>query len=948
VKTNGRAVTVCAAVVLGLAGLYWTYGSDEPNPIPAVAEPRPLAVEAPPDPARALRGELTGQVVDGEGRPVAAADVDVIYAARPPLPASCAGLAEGCICDDLEATLALYDRAFEALGTATTNAEGRFTISGLPSAALEVRASDETNYARAIVQLSERATVELRLSTPMSGEVAATTEDDEDPVGVALISIVDGKVVDFERSQKERTTQLFAPTASIRGYLPGFAVGRPEPEADITLEEDDGGERDAWSVDLLRGHSLQGKLEVHGGPIADVPIWVKKRGRWGADCATTVTRADGTWSISGLSEGFYDLTARRGSQRTMLLLSTGVASADDAADASIALELFDEVRLHGRVVNERKEPIAAAQITLHWVPPQGTGSHVQLTSDQAGRFEHVGPAGAISLSAKAPGRVVDSAHKNFAPGDAEIELTLGPASVVSGVVVTTNGAVVPNAQIRGSVPHDRSAAVDARRWKPSIATSDAQGQFSLEASPGELELNVTARGFMPTLSSTRSPQTGLRLVMKAGAVLEGRTLTARGAPVAEAVVNAYCGNNTFASDESAEDGLFRIEGLPDADCLVGATLFAEETEGAAKLAASANIVVRNGRTPFLELRMEGTRGLKGRVLDDSGRPVGGVSVFAMRGDVNFYAHGQGGQFEARQWVEASREAMKDAWRTRLKAVITADDGSFTITELMPGKYTLVARKGSLREDCDAPVVVEPGNENVVLSLIRPHLLTALVVGPDGQPVASAEVGGKSWPSGKVALPITFTFNGTMTIGALGFVTAKKTVSLSVHADVELGTIQLERGRFLPVRLTDARSGAPLNGWMTLNGQTLQLGGLDAGVSVPLGSFTARVGALEHLETTVEVSTAQSAIAVALDPGATVTGTVRQPDGNPSHTGVVGLALPNGSMRYEWVRGEGVFAFKGVAAGSTRLYVHARPAHGPEKVVMVPAAGSVTVDLVTPP
>jgi len=119
--------------------------------------------------------------------------------------------------------------------------------------------------------------------------------------------------------------------------------------------------------------------------------------------------------------------------------------------------------------------------------------------------------------------------------------------------------------------------------------------------------------------------------------------------------------------------------------------------------------------------------ITGRVVDDSTAPVAGASVSL--------SPTGGNQLDRIR-----------AWRELLPILETSADGTFRRQHIAPGKYRLVCwAPGKQRHEPQAAVEVVDGDVVDLgdLALVQGHRLTGIVVGPDGEPLANANVRAKN-------------------------------------------------------------------------------------------------------------------------------------------------------------------------------------------------------------
>jgi protocatechuate 3,4-dioxygenase beta subunit len=272
--------------------------------------------------------------------------------------------------------------------------------------------------------------------------------------------------------------------------------------------------------------------------------------------------------------------------------------------------------------------------------------------------------------------------------------------VIRGRIVTADtGAAIRRAQVRAVSPETRASR---------LATSDAEGRFEFRDLPaGRWELTASKAGFVTLRYGQRRPlEAGRPLELRDGQVLEraeialprGAAITGRvfdefGDAVAGARVQVLRyqfmqGSRRLTpvgvADQSDDTGAFRLFGLTPGDYYVSAALRALPADDPGSDAAgyaptyypgTGNVAEAQrmtlgvgqelGNISFALLPVRTVR-ITGNVIDSTGKPLGnGVVMLApadATGDPPIMMGGGGGSVR--------------------------NDGSFTLTNVAPGSYTL--------------------------------------------------------------------------------------------------------------------------------------------------------------------------------------------------------------------------------------------------------------------
>lgn len=315
-----------------------------------------------------------------------------------------------------------------------------------------------------------------------------------------------------------------------------------------------------------------------------------------------------------------------------------------------------------------------------------------------------------------------------------VELESGARAV--GVVLDEAGRPVPGARV-AALPEGSLFDLD---WSTRTETCDEEGRFDLVGlKPGRVMLRATAAGFLDSEFERLelgpgAARTGLELRLSRGRSIAGRVSWPDGRPAVEARVQvtfdptqrmgmgAYGGvRGARGSARSDAEGRFRVTGL-------GPGPFALRIEAAPpedlvtpedeSWAVHVDSVAPDG--PELEVVLRAPEGVRGRVADRDGAPIGRFRIFAVH-----VAAGSG--------VEVGIE--------ELERTFEDEAGRFRLSGLTPGKWRLFALAegfaGSGAESLDLPR--PPESEPLEFVLDRAARVEGIVLGFEGRPVGAAEV-----------------------------------------------------------------------------------------------------------------------------------------------------------------------------------------------------------------
>ena len=338
-----------------------------------------------------------------------------------------------------------------------------------------------------------------------------------------------------------------------------------------------------------------------------------------------------------------------------------------------------------------------------------------------------------------------ASHPDFEPL-ALADLGLKPGETRAGVVVALRrGAIVtgivtaggePLAGAQASVAPGRSSygtpprSLSGPQWSWPRATTGADGRFRLSGlSPGEYVLTVYRTGWATetrdaTIVEGKGPDP-FTIALAPEAVVSGRVVGKKGGGVAAQNVYAQAVETRDRSsgyDRTAPDGSFRFEGLKAG---VAYNLYLYGTGSNTPKAVVTPPAER------VEVVVNGTGRLAGRVVDPDGRPVTAYQVTA----------------------QADRSSGGSGWFDSARQDVASEAGEFAFDNAPAGALEVrVVAKGYQAARVGG-VVVEEGEakEGVEVRLSRGASLKGRVVeARGGTPVAGAEVSAESAPARVVA------------------------------------------------------------------------------------------------------------------------------------------------------------------------------------------------------
>jgi len=470
-------------------------------------------------------------------------------------------------------------------------------------------------------------------------------------------------------------------------------------------------------VVLRAGLAIAGTVVDHRGGRGIPAIGVRvappgddrfRRPSLGTPVPDAITDGEGRFRVANLRGGEYLLLVAEpghdgetpGGYRAETLRRVRAGTGD------LRIVLREGRVLAGRVVDERGEPVRcgidATILTLglgtHPPPEEGR----ETRTDERGRFRMTGlPPGEYEIrfsatrgrGAGGPERpigyasaVVPSAYS----GAEDLVVRLSRGFPIAGRVVGEDGNPIPGlgwVRLRpaGSGSKDPGETTLVRGWD--------DGRFTTVALPPGRPFDVSAEefdGFLPTTLTGVFPGTkDLVLRLERGESIEGRVLLPDGkaAPSGTPVNATVSGGSRWGRDGShgssrtGADGKFRISGLRP-----GAFVLLAGGNRSGYPVTRAAGTFRAG-SAGADVRLESGVTLVGRLVDDAGDPV------------------HVGRLCGRQRGDPDND---------LEATV-AEDGSFVVRGLRPGKVELRTYRGMLLEEIgefqaparDLRIVVRP-------------------------------------------------------------------------------------------------------------------------------------------------------------------------------------------------------------------------------------------------
>jgi beta-lactamase regulating signal transducer with metallopeptidase domain len=329
------------------------------------------------------------------------------------------------------------------------------------------------------------------------------------------------------------------------------------------------------------------------------------------------------------------------------------------------LTLLRGLDARGRVVNEQDQPIADATV---WLGGRDTVERQETNTDADGRFTFRNVKEERTLfSVLARSYAPANQHQKVQADMPDVVFRLAPGAVVRGRVENARGEPLAGArvQLEGNGNVGRTYEFGTR--------TDDDGRFEWDGAPKEvMQFYLYAPGYEQKRNHSIPPDQDNVIVLRKNRRLMGRVVDAEsGAPLTQfrlAVGRAYEGaieqfypDHPGLTDYTAADGRFELELNEEQTNAIQAE--AEDHAGTTQLLPLAEDDVVN-----VTVRLKPSSGLRARVVDAAGRPVGGVSVTVTGGAVDARSMHRAAEFKAGRFSVQWREGV----------VKTADDGTFSL------------------------------------------------------------------------------------------------------------------------------------------------------------------------------------------------------------------------------------------------------------------------------
>lgn len=480
----------------------------------------------------------------------------------------------------------------------------------------------------------------------------------------------------------------------------------------------------------------------------------QKSARTGADGRYEIDALEeSTWMLIAQRDGYYQkdlsqnfwMQLQSGSPPEEFSVEVGESGPHEKD-----LQLHRMLTVTGTVVDPEGNPVEGATVTgasqnIGWGMPQTSGAR----TDAEGRFELrrfvANTQG--NVSATADGFAAANAMVQVGDDGDEaptVELTLGKLSIVRGTVRTADGSPLPEGRVTASGmqggPYDMGQV-----WNPWGGGGGTTGEPIAEDGTYEVEVALTAGQLYVTANvlgyaaKTSDPidvtdaggEYTVDLVVELGRSVSGVVLSEAGEPIvgARIHVTANAGmsgvgfRNSMISYEMNQatgpvmattdaEGRFELGNLADGDFTIAAA-------APGYVDASESVKVPGGDN--ITLKLSEALAISGVVQFADGKPVAGAQLNLVHDDAN--AGGMPGMMN--------------------NTTMTGTSGEFTFRKLAPGNYRVQVSPpwgaGGVNIRTTKSGVVQAGATDVVITAEEGLVISGTIVDPEGKPAASINV-----------------------------------------------------------------------------------------------------------------------------------------------------------------------------------------------------------------
>lgn len=685
---------------------------------------------------------LSGRVTDGKGKPLDDVRVGVMF--EFPAPTNAAAGKSG-----------RYRASPSESRSATTDADGRYTVRGLPEGNVSL-SIDAEGYEphHAEIRLAAGGTdhlVTLRKGSFIAGVVL---EGDKPPASTFEVSVQGPIEAERSTDGSRRMIRREAETDASGAFrVEGLAPGRYRLEVKVP---DTYGSEEAELDKVVAGTddvlvSLAPKVRVpvlvldpDGKPVAGAVLSAARTAGGGASVyfvsgsfgsrAPNVTDTKGGGSVEARTGGRLTVTA----SKPPLLDARATIEFAAAPVSNVVLRMSAGLAIGGRVVDAAGKPVEGLRVGAGgrrsaFDDEEDDGAKA-ATTGKDGRFDLRGlPAGPVNLVVVRP-----------TGGDGEFGALIGKTVVVRPDAAPVEIRLPPMGAVRGEIRDDRGPAAEAYvslvpasdgvQGPGHSARTDAQGRFAVAELPaGEYRVLWV----VPSEDARRAP--GMSVVtVKAGETAELKLGGAKPAGSARRL-------RVLAGDKPVAGASVQVFPAPPADESAAEEWMMQAQFGSVRAESDSNgwceASAAKGGQYIVRADVMGKEGPEASYATVADLPAGdgpfevrfhGVTVRGTSRDVDGAAKSSG-------FVMLVPSAMSDAHQAILSRwTMVRADGTFAFEAVPPGTYSI----GAPAEEAYAfrsGIVVAEKDVAADLQDQRGLKLSGRVTLPSGDPAAGAVV-----------------------------------------------------------------------------------------------------------------------------------------------------------------------------------------------------------------
>jgi large repetitive protein len=380
-------------------------------------------------------------------------------------------------------------------------------------------------------------------------------------------------------------------------------------------------------LEMTAGETISGTVEDDGGqPVSGMSVTLQKQEGRGGQLSQATSGPDGAFTLKGVPEGVYKVTASSGWGGTVNYTSA-VKEGVHSGETGVRLTVSPGLTISGRVTDPDGKPASGFVVRVYMTDRAIQGSSVSkyAQSQFDGTFEANGlSAGNYSISIEARGgEMASTVIPNVAAGTLGLEVQIGRAMDIEGVVVAPDGSAASGVRVSAEpMPGSPGTRGSGR--------TGADGTYRVQRlSPGTYKLTFTASGKYVTgvLTDVPAGAAGVNFRMEEGLIIAGKAVNPDGAPAGGVSLSATTvAGGRAAAGVTKPDGTFRLGGLAEGKYLLTVS---RSRDG---YVLEKPLEVESGKE---DVKLELTYGLSiaGTVVDAQGKAVSAawISVRSARG-----------------------------------------------------------------------------------------------------------------------------------------------------------------------------------------------------------------------------------------------------------------------------------------------------------------------------